>query len=194
MSDYAVTNILDLMDAIGEEELQNLLSSFSCPKNIEIETFVRKNAIEFAKRKMSITYFVIDDNSRIVAMFALTHKAVQVMSNELSSSVRKKLQRYAQMDAETGELTLSAFLIGQFGKNFQYTDMPSMVGNQLMTAAFEILQHVQREIGGGVVYLECEEKPQLLNFYQNEDNRFKPFGERFSENENVKYIQLLRLF
>lgn len=194
MSEYAVANILDLMDAIGEEKLQNLLSTFSCPKNFEIETFVRKNAIEFAKRKMSITYFIIDGMSRIVAMFALTHKAVQIMSCELSSSVRKKLQRYAQVDAETGELTLSAFLIGQFGKNYQYSDLPGLEGKQLMTAVFEILQHIQREIGGGVVYLECEAKPQLLNFYQNEDNRFRPFGERFSENENIKYIQLLRLF
>lgn len=194
MSNYTVTNILDLIDAIGEKELQNLLSSFSCPKNIEIETFVRKNAIEFAKRKMSITYFIIDDNGRIAAMFALAHKAVHVMNNGLSSSTRKKLQRYAQMDAETGELTLSAFLIGQFGKNFQYPNMPSISGNQLMATAFEVLQHVQREIGGGVIYLECEEKPQLLNFYQNTENRFKPFNERFSKNEKVKYIQLLKLF
>lgn len=37
-----------------------------------------------------------------------------------------------------------------------------------MEAVLTILKHVQREIGGGVVYLECEEKPELLNFYQNE--------------------------
>ena len=41
-----------------------------------------------------------------------------------------------------------------------------------------IRDSVQREIGGGVVYLECEEKPELLNFYQNEKNRFRKFGER----------------
>lgn len=194
MSDYAVANILDLMDAVGEEELQSLLSGFLCPKNTEIEIFVRKNAIEFAKRKVSITYFIIDDLGRIAAMFALTHKAVQIRGNEVSASIRKRLQRYAQVDVETGELTLSAFLIGQFGKNYQYADMTELEGKRLMTAVFEILQHVQREIGGGVVYLECEEKPQLLSFYQNENNRFRPFGNRFSENENVKYIQMLRLF
>lgn len=36
-----------------------------------------------------------------------------------------------------------------------------------------ILVAVQREIGGGVVYLECEERPQLLTFYENEQNRFR---------------------
>ena len=60
-------------------------------------------------------------------------------------------------------------------------------------AVLTILKHVQREIGGGVVYLECEEKPELLNFYQNEKNRFRKFGERLSEKENVNYIQMLRI-
>lgn len=41
-------------------------SDFSCPKNLEIEHFVRKNAIEFAKRKISITYLIIDEESQIV--------------------------------------------------------------------------------------------------------------------------------
>lgn len=43
------------------------------------------------------------------------------------------------------------------------------------------------------MYLECEEKPELLNFYQNEKNRFRKFGERLSEKENVNYIQMLRI-
>jgi len=182
------------MDAIGEEELQNLLSDFSCPKNTEIEKFVKRNAIEFARRKLSITYFIIDNESRIVAMFALAHKALQVMGSGLSSSVKKKIQRYAQTDEETGELTLSAFLIGQFGKNYQYQDIQKFEGRQLMGAAFDVLKRVQREIGGGIVYLECEEKPPLLDFYQNEDNRFRVFGERFSDKEGLKYVQLLKLF
>ena len=112
----------------------------------------------------------------------------------MSGTVRKKLQRYAQEDEETGELTLSAFLIGQFGKNYQYDDLPTITGAQLMDAAFEVLESVQHQIGGGVVYLECEEKTQLLEFYQNEANRFRIFGERYSERDQTKYIQLLKTF
>lgn len=194
MSDYAVVNILDLMDAIGEDELQHILSDFSCPQNMEIENFVRENAVEFAKRKMSVTYLVIDGESRVTAMFALTHKAVQIMSEGLSSSLRKKIQRYAQLDEETGTFMLSSFLIGQFGKNYQYQNILKPDGKELMEAVFRILKHVQREIGGGVVYLECENKPQLLQFYQNDINRFRIFGERFSKPEGVTYIQLLKIF
>ena len=155
---------------------------------------MQKNAIEFAKRKISITYLLIDTEGRILGIFALAHKAVRVMGRDLSGTVKKKIQRYAQMDEKTGEMTLSAFLIGQFGKNYQYPESLPVSGNQLMDAAFSILEHVQHEIGGGVVYLECEEKPKLLEFYQSEKNRFRIFGERYSEGDGIKYIQLLKMF
>ena len=57
MKEYTVVNILDMLEAIGEENLSAILSDFSCPINKEIENFVWHNAIEFAKKKMSITYF-----------------------------------------------------------------------------------------------------------------------------------------
>lgn len=194
MNNYAVLNILDFMDVTGEDSLRAALSEFSCPKNPEIEEFMQKNAIEFAKRKISITYLLIDTEGRILGIFALAHKAVRVMGRDLSGTVKKKIQRYAQMDEKTGEMTMSAFLIGQFGKNYQYPESLPVSGNQLMDAAFSILEHVQHEIGGGVVYLECEEKPKLLEFYQSEKNRFRIFGERYSEGDGIKYIQLLKMF
>ena len=175
--DYAVVNILDYIELIGEESVVDVLSGFSCPKNKEIENFVRNNAVEFAKRKMSITYLLLDEYSRVLAIFAITHKAVQIWGK----------------NEKTDEYALSAFLIGQFGKNYQHKDAPVPDGGKMMEAVLTILKHVQREIGGGVVYLECEEKPELLNFYQNEKNRFRKFGERLSEKENVNYIQMLRI-
>ncbi len=194
MSNCAVINILDFMDTIGEDSLRVVLSEFSCPKNLEIQEFMRKNAIEFAKKKTSITYLMVDDKYHIQAIFAVTHKALQIMSKDLSRNVRRKLRRYAQEDEETGQITLSAFLIGQFGKNYQYDEMTKITGAQLMDAVFEVLENVQHQIGGGVVYLECEDKSQLLNFYQNKTNLFRIFGERFAEKAQTKYIQLLKTF
>ena len=93
---YAVVNILDYIELIGEESVVDVLSGFSCPKNKEIENFVRNNAVEFAKRKMSITYLLLDEYSRVLAIFAITHKAVQIWGKNLSSTLQKKIQRYAQ--------------------------------------------------------------------------------------------------
>ena len=55
MNKHTIMNILDLIDSVGEDEVKKGLSGFSCPLNREIENFIHKNAIEFAKRKLSIT-------------------------------------------------------------------------------------------------------------------------------------------
>ena len=60
-SAVTTNNLLDLVDAIGEDETKNLLSDFSCSKNQEIGNYVRKNALDFARRKISMTHLVIDD-------------------------------------------------------------------------------------------------------------------------------------
>ncbi len=115
MKEYTLVNILDMLEAIGEENLKVILSDFSCPLNMEIEIFVWHNAIEFAKKKMFITYFLVDAGGEIVAIFTLAHKAVEIGSAEFSSIMRKKLNRYAQLDNNTNSYTVSAFLIAQNG-------------------------------------------------------------------------------
>ena len=88
---------------------------------------------------------------------------------------------------------VSAFLIAQFGKNYA-EESPKLSGNGLMDKAMDILAYVQHDMRGGIVYLECEDKPQLLSFYQNKNNCFRVFDERYSETDKTKYIQLLRFF
>lgn len=62
-----------------------------------------------------------------------------------------------------------------------------------MTFCLNILRRIQRVIGGGVVYLECENEEKLLQFYKRDDIGFRCFGERQSE-EGVCYHQLLKAF
>ena len=194
MRQFDTVNILDMIGAIGEAKLKQCLSDFSCPINPEIEQFVRNNAIEFAKKKLSVTYFVVNEHGKIAAVFTLAHKAVEIGNASLSNSKRKKISRYAILDAEAGSYTVSAFLIAQFGKNYAVDEGKAISGNELMDLTFEILEKVQHDIGGGVVFLECEDKVKLLDFYQNERNGFVSFNERYSVNDNTKYIQLFNFF
>ena len=69
MGKFETINILDMQRAVGEEDLESILSGFSCPMNQEVQFFVRKNALEFAKKRMSITYLVVDERSRVAAIF-----------------------------------------------------------------------------------------------------------------------------
>ena len=188
----SVFNILDMLDSIGEERVKAVLSDFACPKNNEIEDFLHKNAIEFAKRKMSVTYLVFNDEKQFVGYFTLTHKHSSVNNDVLSNNSRKRLERQARYDETTNSYEVSAFLIAQFGKNYAYDSQIS--GDRLMDYVFDVLYKIQHLIGGGIVFLECEDNEKLLEFYQSENNGFKKYGERFSDRDNKKYLQLLKFF
>ena len=86
----------------------------------------------------------------------------------------------------------SAFLLAQFGKNYGVDDGIRISGSELMQLATDILVHIQHQIGGGIVYLDCEDKPELVSFYTEQN--FKRFDDRFSSEDDQKYIQFMRFF
>ena len=86
MDEYKIFNLLDLSDSIGEESLQNILCDFSCPLNPEIENYAKRSALDLNKKKISMTYAVIDSNSNIASLFTLTHKAIEVDCNCFSKN------------------------------------------------------------------------------------------------------------
>ena len=61
-----------------------------------------------------------------------------------------------------------------------------------MYCAFKVLANVQKQVGGKIIFLECEDKTKLKSFYQNEFNNFKIYGKRISAKENQTYLQMLR--
>ena len=180
-------NILDELKDDDEIKLMEDLSLFSCPINPAIENFIKNRAIDFARRKLSITYLVIDSkDGQILGYFALTHKAVLIPNVGLSNTSRRKLERFARLDRATGDYMASAFLIAQFGKNYGVDNGMRITGKQLMDVANDILVNIQRQIGGGIIYLDCEDNEKLQQFYINEN--FHKFGERFSDEEEQKYL------
>lgn len=186
-------NILAMLDRVGEERVKAHLQTFSCPVNPKIENFFRNRSIDFSRRKLSVTYIVNDlDDGQILGCFALAHKAVLIPSAGMSNTSRKKLERFARLDRATGEYMASAFLIAQFGKNYGVDDGRRISGSLLMDIANDILVSIQRQIGGGIIYLDCDDNEKLKQFYAYE--KFQPFGERFSQEENQQYIQYLRFF
>ena len=188
---FIVKNILDSLKDDGEEFLKHFLATFSCPVNPEIEKFLKERAIDFAKRRLSITYLVTDnDDGEFLGYFTLTHKAILLDGKDFSKTMQRKLTRYSRLDKQTGNYMASAFLLAQFGKNYGIDDGKHVSGSELMELVNDILLDIQRRIGGGIVYLDCEDRPKLISFY--EDKGFQKFAERFSEEDNQKYIQFMR--
>ena len=195
MDQFTPVNILDMIDSIGEDELKHFLSDFSCLINPDIERFLLHDAIEFAKKKMSITYVVLDKNGKLAGYFTLTHKPITIEARDLSNTTQKRLKRLARHDENTNAYYSSAFLIAQFGKNARYENS-AFTGDILMELTFSVLKCVQRNIGGNVVFLECGDTEKLTTFY--ESNRFANFGKRFldqsDETEENYLLQYMRLF
>ena len=194
MNQYTVMNILDLLDSVGENEVQTGLSDFSCPPNEEIENFIRYNAIEFAKRKLSITYLLLDNTDGTIAgYFTLTHKAIEIRNDGISNTTRRKLSAHARLDSDTNSFTASAFLLAQIGKNYSIDNGRRITGAELIGYADDVMEDIQRRIGGGIIYLDCEDKQPLKSFYIDK-NRYKIFGERYSISDGIRYLQMLRFF
>lgn len=192
--ELVVDNILDLIDENGEEAIMRYLSAFRCPPNAEIENFIKDRAIDFARRKLSITYIVSDDrDGRLLGYFALTHKAISVREEGLSRSARRRWERFAKFDRDTGTYMASAFLLAQFGKNYGVDGGRRISGADLMMRVNDTLTDIQRRIGGGIVYLECEDEPKLTAFYEDEA-KFKRYSTRRSIEDEVEYLQYIRFF
>lgn len=51
MTNYMQTNVLDMLEYVGEDNCQKILSSFSYPLNTDVEDFIHTKAIQFAKQK-----------------------------------------------------------------------------------------------------------------------------------------------
>lgn len=190
--EFLVVNVLDLLETSGEMSLQEAFSAFSCKKNPEIEEFLKINAINFAKRKMSITYLLLDTtDGQILGYFTLAHKAIEIPQSMLSKTAQRKIENHSRLDHVAQSYTVSAFLLAQFGKNFAVEGGQRLCGLKMMECVDNTLMDIRRRIGGGVAFLECEERPKLIDFYTNKCS-FRQFSERFSADEQVKYLQMLR--
>lgn len=190
---FYVINLLDLLKEGEQENIQDYLRTFSCPLNTEIEDFIWNKSIDFSKQKISITHLVHNSKQELCAFFSLTQKSIIIDCNNLSATMQKKLRRYGIYDAKTNSVQACAYLIAQFGKNMLVSAREGVSGDDLMEMVFSILKRVQHSIGGGIAFLECEDKKKLLDFYQNQHNKFFRFAERSEENR-TKYIQLMQIF
>ena len=198
----AVWNILDMVEEYGEDSVKEILSDFSCETerdgeivslNPEIEHFIKNNAIQFARQKISVSYIVGDeDDGSVIGYFTIAHKPVEMPSDGLSKTTKKTMSRYAQLNEETKTYLLSGFLIAQFGKNYAVDGGKRISGKELMRLASKELCDLQHRAGGGIEYLDCEADAKLINFYEGEG--FRLFGERISEKDGKRYLQYMKFF
>lgn len=197
MDKFSYINIREYLvqnnpDGIGEADLQAAISDFSCPKNPDVESFLKKNAIEFTKKNQSVTYLVLsNEDGKLVGYFTIAVKPITVNASAMSNTTKRKLQRISKLDEATGTYTAAAFLIAQLGKNFTNEMNSRISGEELLEMAWEVVKGLQYAAGGMVSFLEAERKEKLLEFYHN--NGFWEFDVKMIEDSDGDFHELVQL-
>lgn len=180
-SKYIQINLSDLIQIRGEDYVKNLLSSFSCELNKDVETFLKTHAIEFSKRGFAKTHLVFwqsdtGEELELVGYYALAQKTFTVAKTSVSKSTYKHLSQFGMYDTSLQKNIISALLIGQIGKNYTTGNDTLITGDELLQLALDKVASIQNESGGRYTYLECEDIPKLKSFYER--NGFIEFGKR----------------
>ncbi len=180
---------------LGEDELRQILSEFSCPLNPDVERFLKYSSIEFTKKNQSVTYLVFSvADGKLLGYFTLALKPLTVRGETVSNTVKRKLLRVSELDKKSDTYTMSAYLIAQLGKNYSEKDGKMITGAELLGLAWDKIKATQYMFGGMVTFLEAENEEKLLSFYR--DNRFSQFDTRQTASdaeESHELVQLLRL-
>lgn len=193
-------NLLDLLDIYGEHYCQKILSSFICPKNLDVTDFLHNKAIHFTKQKIAITFLIFQDTPKgsvLIGYYTLANKFLSISADILSKTFQKRISKFSQYDTTLNRYLISMPLIAQLGKNFSDTAKNlSIDGSTLLKLACQTVTEVQRIIGGKTVYIECASSQKLFDFYSQND--FYPFGKRHKENSELSespiLIQMLHYF
>jgi hypothetical protein len=193
MRNLTVWRIDKLAKKVGDRVLSSTLAQFSIPLNKEVEDFIRNKALQATKLKSSITYVLVDEDiAEVIGYFTLLVKPFTIPASRLSSTNRRLISRFSEVNEETGNYTASVFLLAQIGKNYAIQRQYQVSGRDLLEVALDKLRAAQDLIGGKLVLIEREtERMKLHDFYKA--NGFKSWNSRYDKNDNVQYDQMIRV-
>ncbi|AAT87475.1 hypothetical protein SpyM6JRS4_06050 [Streptococcus pyogenes JRS4] len=184
---YRTISLDEIMKYLEKEEIQQLLKSFkgfndgtSTPHDVEV--FLHQKAVEFERSAIASTYLVFSTDSReLVGFFSLANRPLYFSKQNyqtLTKSQRKKISRSGRTLKGSGSFLMNSFLIGQLGKN--YKSNTSISGKELLTLACDKVKKASKIINTKYIWLECDNNPKLIQFYQNFG--FTPIDNFESEN------------
>ena len=190
---YEVLELGDYSRRIGEDNVKLVLGTFACPLNHEVQDFLLHKATQAEKLKSAITYLVFDaETSSLAGYFTLVLKPFSIARDKLSSTNRKLISRFAELNERTGEYTAALYLIAQIGKNFAAAESEQISGRKLVEIALDKLRKAQRLVGGKLVLVEREaDRPKLFDFYNA--CGFKSWNRRYDKGDAIEYDQMIRI-
>ena len=122
MAEFVQIKLNDMISKLGENEVKSILSSFVCPVNKDVETFIKYKAIEFSKQYLSRTtlvYWKSDDEREKcwVGYYTIASKHIRVSKDSISNTTAKRMGNHGSFNPATNEYIVPAPLIAQDRKS-----------------------------------------------------------------------------
>ena len=202
MTGFWQASLLQMIETLGEAVVKEQLSSFSCPANLDVQDFLWNKAISFAKQGIAATHLVYTSYQGkpvLVGYYALANKTYVIRNiDKYSTTLRKRLRKFAKYNEDLRQYEIPMPLIGQLGKNYANGYDRLIDGGELLNLAFERIKMMQMCVGGKLAYLECAPIEGLMRFY--EENGFKRMAIRelsageIGLDEHKSYMQMIKYF
>jgi hypothetical protein len=190
-SGVSIVTLQEYEEVMGAQKLYDLLRTFSCPLNKEVELYLKdtSRAVQSSRMSSSVTYLAFDSKTNdLLGYFTVMMKAYSVRSDTLNSANKRLISRFSELDS-SGNFTASVYLIAQIGKNFALPKDSQIEGSELLWSAMDVFRSMKRAIGGKLVMVEREaDRPKLLEFYKA--NGFKSWTTRSDAKDGVVYDQM----
>lgn len=187
------------MEKTGEDNdlLTQILSSFSCNQDEDIENFLHNRAVEFEKLSKARTYLICDEDQMSsedfyldkLTIYGYVAIALKILSvpEDWSNRRRKELDGLSAKIHGEPIKDFSCYLIGQLSRN---SNVPhdSISGKDLLQVAYDVIASAVDAVGGRYMMIECREEEKLIEFYSA--NQFEEI-ERSSDGTHTM-VQMIR--
>ena len=185
------------MNELEDDKLKNLLSSFSCAYDEDIQNFLHNRAIEFEKLSKSRTYLIVSEeqfeNPEIAfdefTIYGYISLAVKVFTvpEETSNRQRQQLDGFSAKEHGKQISNFPCYLIGQLARN---SNVPkkSISGAELLNFAYKMIGEAVKLVAGRNILVECHNNEKLIKFYL--DNGFYKISQVPDESQTM--IQMIR--
>jgi hypothetical protein len=150
------------MKKTAPELLDQMIEEFSCERDIDVESFLKGQAIRYERDGLSRTYLYVtrdDERPSIAAFFS-----VAITSTEFPGVTKSRKAKI--LGGKPGRDTKDHFggiLVAQLGRSDAFAS-EDINGHEMIEDAEDVIERGRYYLGGKVVYLDCREP--LIGFYE----------------------------
>lgn len=158
------------MEMASDETIAEVISSFKCFRDNDIESFFYSKAVLFNKKGKSKTHLILNQEAleegriEILAYFSLAIHLLRIPESASATQIRRLDGLYSRVGGEPIS-EIPSYLIGQLAKNDTYAS--SISGSLVLEYALFIISAAEENVGGRIVHVECRDIPQVIQFYES---------------------------